>query len=120
MWADINVATGMAFALRSFLYNHAFPKRHIIFDVLRGVFRVRIIPRRVFVHFPVDDDVVITRRALPTADSMRVAWLKALLVDRVRREIVIAFDDDCFVTFGEYGAVPNSFHNFFSMKILNG
>src|SRR5215510_3866801 len=99
---------------------HALPKRDIIFDVLRGVFRVRIKPCRVFIHFSIDDDVVITRRALPAADRVGVARLKVFFVDRVRREIVVAFDDDGFVTFGDYGAVPNSLHNFFSMKILNG
>src|SRR5262252_8655472 len=99
---------------------HALPKREVIFDVLRGVFRVRVIPRRVFVNFSVDDDVVITRRALPAADRVGVARLKIFLADRVRREIMIAFDDDGLVTFGDYCAVPNSFHNFFSMKILNG
>ena len=99
---------------------HALPKRDVIFDVIRGLFRVRVIPRRVFVHFSVDDDVVITRRALPAADSVSVARLKVFFVDRVRRKIVVAFDDDGLVTFGDYGAVPNSFHNFFSMKILKG
>src|SRR5262245_23004544 len=99
---------------------YAFPKRDVIFDVLRGLFCVRIKPRRVFIHFSVDDDAVITRRALPAADRVGVARLKIFFVDRVRREIVVAFDDDGFVTFGDYGAVPYSFHNFFSMKILNG
>src|SRR5215813_12593544 len=104
----------------SLFYNHAFPKREVIFDVLRGLFRIRIVPCRVLVHFSVDDDVVITRRALPRADRVGVARLETFFVDRVRREIVIAFDDDGFVTFGDYCAVPNRFHNFFSMKILNG
>src|SRR5215510_92004 len=99
---------------------HAFPKRDVIFDVLRGISSVRVIPRRVIVHFSVDDDVVITRRALPAADSVGVARLKVFFVDRVGRKIMISFDDDGLVTFGDYGAVPNSFHNFFSMKILNG
>ena len=99
---------------------HALPKSDVIFDVLRGVFSVRVIPRRVFVHFSVDDDVVITRRAFPSADGVGVARLKIFLVDRVGRKIMIAFDDDGLVTFGDYGAAPNSFHNFFSMKILNG
>ena len=80
---------------------HAFPKRDVIFNVLRGVFRARVVPRRVFVHFSVDDDVVITRRALPTADRVRVARLKIFFADRARREIVISFHDDGFVAFGE-------------------
>src|SRR5262245_65003855 len=99
---------------------HAFPKRDVIFDVLRGVFSVRVIPRRVCVNFSVDDDVVITRRAFPSADGVGVARLKIFLVDRVGRKIMIAFDDDGLVTFGDYGAVPKSFHNFFSMKIFKG
>src|ERR1700741_5504579 len=95
-------------ASRGWLFDlQAFPKRDVIFDVLSGIFRVRVIPCRVFVHFSVDDDVVITRRTLPTADSVGVARLKVFFVDRVRREIVIAFDSSWGFAYCDYCAVPN-------------
>jgi len=85
-----------------FLINNfnAFPKSDVIFDFLRRVFRLRIKPSRVFVGCAVCYNIVITRRAFPGANRVRLALAEKFFVYRVCGKIMISFDSDCCIAFG--------------------
>ena len=73
---------------------HASPESDVPFDFISRWFGAWVVPGRVFVYLPVDDQVVITRFTFPGTDRVRVAWLKVLPVDCVGREVLVAFHFD--------------------------
>ena len=71
------------------------PERNSALD-LRGLrLRIRIIPRGVRVRLAVHGQAVVTGRAFPAAHRVRGAGLEIVALDAVRREVVVAFDNDC-------------------------
>ena len=90
---------------------HAFPEGDVAFDVFGIGLGFGVIPRGVFVCFAVNDDVVVARRAFPAADGVRRGRLEIGFVNAAFGEVMVAFDDDSFVAFGDGFAVPCCFHN---------
>ena len=76
------------------LFNHdAFPKGDAVFDVEGRFFRIWIIPSSVPVHIAIDDNVMITCFAFPRTSCVRRAFVEIRAVNRIRREVGIAFDN---------------------------
>src|SRR5262249_29760840 len=105
--------------LQLHLFNlHAFPECNIVFDILRCLFRIGVIPGCIFVPFAVNDNVIIAGRAFPRTNSMGFAWLEELFPDHIRRKVVVPFDNNCIVAFGKNCAVPNRFHNCYYLQFV--
>jgi hypothetical protein len=85
------------------------PERDVVFDFMRGRFRVRIVPGRIFINFFGDDDVVVTCFAFPGTDAVRAAIADVLTVDGVGGEVMIAFDYDRLIAFREHYVMPGCF-----------
>src|SRR2546425_917124 len=79
-------------------------------DLLGRLAWVCIVPGSVFVLSIADDDVVITRFALPVTGCVGVAFTEVLILDGLRREIVITFHDDCVTALSKDCIVPCRFH----------
>jgi hypothetical protein len=97
---------------RLVLYFHAFPECNVVLDLFGGVFGFGVVPGGSGVLLAVDLKVVITGGAFPGADRARGAGLEVFFVNRVGRKVLVAFDFDGFVAFGEDCAFPRCFcHN---------
>src|SRR6185295_10740241 len=94
----------------------AFPEGDPVPDPGGGGLGVRIIPSGVAIFGAVHLEMVIMGNALPRADRRRVAVAKQRGIDRVAREIMIAFDDQRVVAVGDRGAVPSRFHHALSYR----
>ena len=82
-------------------YNfHAAPEGDMIFDRFSRLFRLGVVPGGILIGPIADPDVVITCDALPRTGGMVIAWRKIFTLDRIRRKIVIAFDDFALIAFG--------------------
>ena len=88
---------------------HALPERHIPFNLLCRIFRLRIKPRRSRVPFSIHFHIVITRRALPRTHRMRLTRLEILPVNRIRRKILIPLHLDRRTAFSQHRAFPHCF-----------
>src|SRR5213592_3942265 len=84
------------------LHLDAFPEGDIASDVLGRVLGRWVIPGGVLVDLAVYLHVVVAGLALPRAGRVRCAGLEMLPFDGIRREVVIAFDDDAGLAFGEH------------------
>src|SRR5687767_3639926 len=92
-------------------YFDSFPECHMAFDLLRLGFYFRVVPCGIRVCLAVDDDVVITRGALPSADGVSFTRLEEFGVDRIFRKVVITLDDDRVVAVCQRFIIPDCFHN---------
>src|SRR5438046_5156819 len=89
------------------LFNHdAFPKGDAVFDVESRFFRIWIIPGGIFVHIAVDDNVMITCFAFPRTSCVRRVFAEMRAVNRICREVVIAFDNQRLVALSKCRALP--------------
>lgn len=77
-----------------------FPEGDVALDVVRGFLGVRVVPCGVLVLVAIDDDGVVRGNTFPTAGRVSTGVFEELLLDRIRREIVIVFHHDGFVTLG--------------------
>jgi hypothetical protein len=75
-------------------------------------FGVGVVPHRVGVDIAVHIQRVVAGLAFPCATGFVVAEGDVLLVERTLGKVVVAFDQDGVVTFGNQGAVPGGFHKF--------
>ncbi len=87
------------------------PEGNAILDLGSGRFWIGIVPGGVAVYLAVNYDIVVTRLALPGTDRMAGARLQIFVVDRIAREIVIAFNDNRVVAFRDYCIAPDSSHS---------
>src|SRR6266446_4863921 len=71
---------------------HAFPERDVAFDFCGRGFGIAVIPGSSGISFPVYLQVVITGGAFPHTLGVMAAWSEVFLLDRFRREILIAFN----------------------------
>src|SRR5262249_25072917 len=85
---------------------NTFPECDVTFDGRCGVGGLGVIPCCVFIGFSVDDKRIVIRKALPWTPAGRRARPKILLMDGVRREVVVAFDDDGLVRFRYHCPIP--------------
>lgn len=88
---------------------HTFPERDIAFNILCPVFRCWIVPSRIFVNLSVYFNAVVASHALPRAGGMGIAFLKVLLFDGVRGEVLVVFHHYALVTLGENRTIPDCF-----------
>jgi len=82
----------------------------MVFDLGRCGFGIGIVPGSIFVDLPIDDNIVVARFTFPWASGMRGALLKIFSLNRLRREIVVAFDDYRIVALCQNGVVPGRLH----------
>src|SRR5678815_5823981 len=71
---------------------HAFPECNVTLDVVGGGFGRGVIPCRVFIDLAIDDDIVVTGGALPSAHGMRRAVAQKLAFHGIGGKILVAFD----------------------------
>src|SRR5471032_161331 len=76
-------------AMASALHVDAAPEGDVIFDLLGGVGRRRVVPRRVVVDLAVHGHAVVAGLALPRTDAGVVAGLQVLAPERRRQEVDI-------------------------------
>src|ERR1043165_4381280 len=96
--------------MRPSLNLHAAPEGDAVFNLLRRVLRLRVVPRGVFVQLAAHDHVVITRRPLPRADRVRLALAEVFLLNRGGGEVVVTLDHDRLVALRQNRAFPSCFH----------
>src|SRR5262249_2291800 len=101
---------GCAQSLIPLFNNYAVPEGNVVFNLRRCLFWFRVIPSRVFVHFIIDDDIVITRQTFPRASAVCAAVAEILSVDGFGRKIMIAFDNHSIITIGYHCAMPFCLH----------
>ena len=82
----------------------------MVFDLGRCGFGIGIVPGGILVDLPIDDNVVVARFAFPWASGKRCALLKIFSLDRLRREIVVAFDDYRIGALRQNSVVPGRRH----------
>lgn len=68
----------------------------------------RIIPGGILVHRTIYDSVVIARPSFPGADGLVVALSEVFLIERIKREVLIAFELNGLVAFSQDGVVPSN------------
>ena len=76
----------------------ALVKGHIIFDLSRLIFGLRIIPGGITFDVITDDNIKIVGLAFPGAYSVFVAFLEVFIFDGFRWKIMVAFDDNRLIT----------------------
>src|SRR5438552_13522138 len=86
------------------------PESHIPLDFLRRILRRGVKPRRVLVHLSLHHNVVVTRLALPGTRCVRLTLPEVFILDRIRRKIVISFDNNRVAALSEQLVVPHRFH----------
>src|SRR5581483_11157634 len=93
-------------------YLHASPEGDVILDVLGFVvLGAGIVPGCVGIVLAVYTHGVIAGFALPASSSVGLRLDQVLALDRVRREVLVAFHLDGAIGLGEHGAVPNCFRH---------
>jgi len=88
---------------------NAFPEGDAALDFGSGRTGFGVVPRSVFVFHAIDFHVIVVGRAFPRADGCVRAGFQDIFGDGVCREILIPFDDDRVVTFGDDFATPDGF-----------
>ena len=73
-------------ALVSLSHLDASPERNVTLNLVRIGFSRRVIPRGILVHLPLDNDVVVTRFAFPSADRVGMTPVKELFVNGIGRK----------------------------------
>src|SRR5258705_2703147 len=101
-----------SFAWLSRFYFYAFPEGDVVLDFGGGGFRLRVIPRGVFVFHALDFESVIMRRALPGAFAGVLAGLKKFLLHGARRKILISFHYDAAIAVRDNFSRPCCFCHF--------
>src|SRR5207248_5765859 len=94
-----SVATALLGKTTSLGNLHAFPERDVAFDFCGRGFGIAVIPGSIGISFPVYLQVVITGGAFPHTLGVMAAWFEVFLLDRFRREILIAFNLYGFLRF---------------------
>jgi hypothetical protein len=79
-------------------------------DLRRRLLGIGVVPHRIRIGVAVDKQRVVAGLPLPRAHGLGVAGQQVLLLHRVGREVVVAFDHHGVVAFGHHGAVPDGFH----------
>src|SRR6478672_9777529 len=93
-------------------YAYTPPERDSIL-YLRGLrFWIRIIPGRIAILFPIHDDAEVAGSSLPWAKGVARTVLEMLALERIGREIMIAFHNHGVVAFGHGCAIPCCLHCF--------
>src|SRR5690242_8911126 len=87
----------------------AFPEGDVVLDVLGVVLGVGVEPRRVGIVLSIYTHGVIAGLAFPASGGVGLGLHQVLALDRVRREVVVAFDFDGLVALRQDGAIPHSF-----------
>jgi hypothetical protein len=80
--------------------------------VFGGFRRLRIVPGGVLVFLALHDNRVIAGQPFPVAGGVRIALAEEFLIHRIGWKIVIAFNDNSFVAFGQNNIVPDRFCHF--------
>ena len=101
---------------------HPAPEGDVVLDVGSSSARRRVVEGSTLVALAVDLDVVVAGNTLPCACGVPRRVDEILTVDGLAREVVVPFDDDRFVTLGEYDAVPlqASAHAGLGLELLTG
>ncbi len=81
----------------------AFPEGDAALDFAGGRFGIGVVPGGSGVAFAVDDDVVIVGSAFPAAHRGFVDRLEIFFTHRIEGEVLVPFDDDTLIAFGEDG-----------------
>src|SRR6516165_4314332 len=89
---------------------YAAPEGDIILNRVSRLLRRGIVPGGVLIGSIAYPDVVVTCDAFPRTGAMGFAWKKIFALDRIRRKIVIALDDNGLIGFGNDGIFPGRFH----------
>lgn len=74
--------------------------------MLRGIFRLRVIPGRIDIGIIANNDRVITGPAFPWAACMGVARLNEFQLHGFCREVVIPLHLDRFIALGDDDIIP--------------
>ncbi len=82
------------------LHLHTPPERYITLNVFSPLLSGGIVPGCVLVLLPIDLNSVIAGYALPGAGCVGVAFLKILLIDGVRGEVMVIFHDFSAIALG--------------------
>lgn len=87
----------------------SFPECDAAFDFIGGGFGMGVVPGGSGVAFPVDDNVVVVGGTFPTARGGLVDRLEIFCAYRVEGEVLVPFDDDTLIAFGDHGSFPDCF-----------
>src|SRR5713101_645215 len=82
------------------------PEGHPARDAFCGWAGVGVVPGGVSVDLVTDNDVVVAGHPLPVAGRVAVAGANVLLAHVSKREVLIAFDNDCVRAFRQNSVVP--------------
>lgn len=74
-------------------------KRHIVFNFFSFVLGRRVLPGCIFFNFIRYGYMVVPGLTFPWTDSMFIAFLKILPLDRIGRKVVIPFDYNGVIAF---------------------
>jgi len=89
---------------------HALPEGDAIADLVGLGLGIGVVPGRIGMQLAVDQQREIARRALPGAGGLVIAEGHMVAVERIHREVVVAFDEHGVVALGDRDAVPGCFH----------
>src|SRR6516165_2291362 len=83
------------------------PEGYLSRDIGGGQLRVGVVPRGVRVLAISDDNVVVVGGSLPRTRARGLALAEILPRQRLRRKVVVPFDDFGLARFGDDFVVPN-------------
>lgn len=93
------------------LYSYTLPECHAALDYGGRRFRVRVIPSSTGIGLAVHDYVVVSGHTLLSANCRLVASPEKIVIQRFRRKVVIAFNDDGVVAFRQDRSFPYCFRH---------
>ena len=82
------------------------PECNIASDIFGCRHGVGIVPGGIAIGRALNHHVIVARLALPEAVGMCGALAQVLAIDRLRREVIVALDDDPLIAPCKLSAVP--------------